>query len=347
MVLPAIIGAIGAIGSGLIGANAQSEAAMYNYMVNMYNIRKQNQARQEAIRQAEKNKQETQLGFTDSKGNRVHFVEGKGWVEEKTGKSAQIDNLEDLERIAVLTEDLPMRRSANKRNDRRSRMEDVQARSLMDEFARTRKQDPNALSNQLIASLSQGINESYDKALGTQLRSASRTGITDTSKITAGINKERAGALAKAFAQARVQGMEMADSQFSKSRADIGNLYNMFAGRASALPQTSYMAQTGGDAGSMLSQFVNQLSGGNSAAVNTKGMPFGEMGYVEPQMGMANAFGQGASAIAGGLSNWFGGQAQGAAQQAWGPYGGMDTNSPGAYGYYDDDRQQTSIGGLY
>jgi hypothetical protein len=338
MVLPAIIGGIASLGSGLLGARAQNQAMMYNYMIDMYNARQRRQERFEAKQEAGKNKKETQLGYTDADGNRVRFVQGKGWVTELAPQSARIRGMERDEREKVLAEDLPMRRSGLKRNDRRSREEDVVSRTLLDEFRRARKVNPDSIASQLITAATQGINEGYDKSLGTMLRSAARTGITDTSKLTSGVNKERAGALASAIAAARVQAMQMADQQYEGKRGQVANLYNMFASRASALPETQF-APMNIDASGMTSQFVNQMAGNNSAGMQAAMMRGPEMSFIEPQMGMANAFGQAGMAIAGGLNNMGASQGYNNAQQTFGQMylppgaGGYGPEQGGVYGY--------------
>src|ERR1043165_2882906 len=78
----ALIGAAATIGSGILGANAESDAANKNWQIDLLNYYARQQERFDTIQQAREQSAENKLGVTDAAGNRTHFIPGVGWVTE-------------------------------------------------------------------------------------------------------------------------------------------------------------------------------------------------------------------------------------------------------------------------
>lgn len=301
MVLPLIgaaIGAGGTIVSGILGANAASDAAEKNWQINLLNYYQREREREDRIRESAANKREQQLGFSDSDGNRTRFVPGVGWVSERGARGQRLADLQQQEQLNVLTKDLPMRRRFMDRNEERSRKDESMADTLRADLRDLRRLDDRELASMLFNIATNNINESFDNATETALTNAARTNSSNSGKIVAELNDQRAKTLAdagmEAFMRARGQGQQ----EFEARRGGLANLYNLFATRASVAPDVSYQAQNvDGQNPQLMSQGSRQQMAAGEALAQAAGARGGVMDYIQPNYGWANAVGSGANAL--------------------------------------------------
>jgi len=302
MVLPLIgaaIGAGGSIASGLLGAQASADAANTNWATNLLNYYQREREREERIRESQVNKREQKQGFTDAEGNRTQFIDGLGWVSQRSKKSQELADLQRREQLDVLTKDLPMRRRSMVRNESRSREDENMADILRADMRDLRRTDDAELQSMLYNIATNNINESFDNATESAVTQAARTGNSNTGKIVADLNSQRAKTMADAgmesFLRARGQGQQ----EFEGKRGALANLYNMFATRASVAPDVSYKAENvDGPSTQLMAQGSKQQLESGNALAQAFGARGGTMDYIMPDYGMANAVGSGSSALA-------------------------------------------------
>jgi hypothetical protein len=302
--LGALVGAGGSIAGGLIGAGAADTAAMTNWQINLLNYFQRERERKDAMREAASNKRDTKLGMTDARGNRVHFVEGVGWVTDLGEGQDEMQKLQDQEQRNVLTQDLPMRRRAMQRNEQRSLGEE----SLADMFRRNmldvRRGSDASYEHDLMAAQTQGLEEAGRAGLDQAMRTAMRTGTSSSNigRIAERHNAALMDAFRKAGLQAKVQSRGKADEEFERRRASEANLYNLFAGRAAQLPDVSYRPQPiDTNANANMSRGQAAMGSANQLATQVAAMKGGTLDYIQPNYGWANAIGGGASALASAL----------------------------------------------
>lgn len=285
-----LIGALASGAGGLIGAGESARANADNREINQLNFLTRMMERADQIRMAERARADTMLGATDGRGTRVRFVEGKGWVTELSPEAEAIQNAEDRERAYQLGEDLTRRRDVQRDNEARRLREGSVADALLEEFENLQRVDPNALRRQMATAARTGVNEAFDAQAGNAMRTALRTGASNSGQVLADINKQRSGALSSALQQAFMASRGAAESEFTNNRANLANLYGAFADRATRLPDASFQPQniatTGGD---MLKQFAAQFGGDNRFLAQSHGKQGGTLDYVQPDYGMANA----------------------------------------------------------
>src|SRR4051812_18206156 len=100
-----LIGAmVGGVGS-IIGAGESADAQEKNWQVNLLNYYLRERERRDRIQQAEQSRNDTMLGATDARGNRTHFVPGKGWVQELSTEDAALGDAQLREQMASVMED--------------------------------------------------------------------------------------------------------------------------------------------------------------------------------------------------------------------------------------------------
>lgn len=294
-----LLGAGGGIAGALIGAEESAQTRDMNWAINIMNFQQRERERNEAIAMANKLRAEQKLGSTDIRGTRVKFVPGQGWVTTGSPEVLEMMKLQDAEQRKQLTEDLPMRRKVMQRNYARGLEDegiaDMYRRQLYN-TAPARSDD--ALASDLYRAQAMGIREATQDAGRRAYTQLYRT----SSNSRAG---DVAGALARegnrAYAQAALQSKLMSRGQGQKEvdarRNQLSNLYNLFATRASQLPEVNYRPQSIDNSGQLDSATKGLLTAGG-LATQTAGAKGGTLDYISPDYGMANAVGGGASALA-------------------------------------------------
>jgi hypothetical protein len=286
-----LIGAmVGGVGS-IIGAGESADAQEKNWQVNLLNYYLRERERKDRIQAAEQSRNDTMLGATDARGNRTHFVPGKGWVQELSSEDAALGDAQLREQMASVMEDAPRKRRSEQRNEERQLTEENTAGGLLNEFEQIQRENPESIRRLLSGYAAGGINEAFDDTAGDALKTATRMGSSNAGSIVSSIGRQRAKALSQAMQESAIKATEVADNNYLQRRQGVGSLYNQFAQRAAAGPSSQYAPQsTGGNTSQLMSQFAQLFSGDNRALEGAFGQKGGEMDYMQPDMGLANAF---------------------------------------------------------
>lgn len=325
MVLPALLGAFATLGSGALGAMASGNAAAYNYNVDLLNYYARERERFDSIQQAKRQEADTKLGVTDAAGNRTRFIEGVGWVTDLSDDQQQLQELYQNEELQQLQNDLPAKRAILNQNVERQGRENTQASALLDAFQRVRRTEPRHIENLSNRASSLGINEAFDTTLQDAMRSAIRQGASNSGRVAADIGKERAKALEAAFLNNKLNARTQSDERYAMERGNAANLYNMFASRASAMPDVAYNPRNIEGLASAASEGAanrNMQAGGT--LVNAFAKQGGSMPRIDPDYGWANALGSGGQALAAAFGTMSADQQRKQAFQNYGAYAGMD-----------------------
>jgi hypothetical protein len=339
MVLPllgAIIGAGATIGSGILGANAAQQAADKNWQIDLLNYYAAQQERFDTIQQAKRQEGDTKLGMTDANGNRVHFVEGVGWVTELSDEQNALREGYQQEELDQLG-DLKKKRGVLDANLKRQGREDTVASQLLDAFQRVHRTPESQLEGILNETSTKALNKQYDTTLADAMRSAVRSGSSNSGKVAAAIGKERGDSLRDAFLNNRASALQMGDEQYNNERANLANLYNMFASRASAMPDVAYNPRNiEGQTGAQMSAAAQQGAGANAALLNSIAKQGGRLeSNIEPNYGWADALSQGGQALAGIFDSSNSDRQRQAAFDQYGRYSGLGSaykQNSGAWG---------------
>lgn len=236
MAIPwAALGAVGSAGINMLGAQSAQEAQQQ--------IALQNAARQEResylARAMTERMLQTQLADqTDARGNRVTYRPGVGFVQTLGDTSQGIVNASDRAELSRLTDDEFARQEGVHANHARRLDEGNLADALM-----ARLLQPSTTRNEVQADLHlqnrANANAQFDQPTSNAILAALR-GDIDPSTFIQGSDSARSkllgGALANAIADSRGQAQQLDQSQ----GAFEGNMYNMFAGRASNYQDTPF-----------------------------------------------------------------------------------------------------------
>lgn len=338
MVLPALLGALGTLGAGFLGADAASDAAAYNYQIDLLNYYARERERFDAIqaskeqqRRTDRQEKEHKLGTTDAQGTRTRFVEGVGWVTELGDEIGQLQDLYQDGELAQLVNDLPKRREVFNRNVQRQREEAGTADALMGAFRRIERGDDREIENQLNQASTRGITQGFDETLEEAMRTSLRTG-SAPGAIAAKLGKARADALTEAFQNNKINARGQATEEFERNQANIGNLYNMFATRASSMPDAQYnprniegmSAQEMAGARSALAGAQGNQMGSGNALINAFAKMGGTLNPIEPNYGWANALQSGSTALSQAFQGMVDERARASALGGYGQYSGVN-----------------------
>jgi hypothetical protein len=289
-----IIGAGASILGGLMGSSAEKKAAKQNYEIALKNLGFQKETRDLLIAQALRLEKEQKLGTTDAYGNKYHYVEGQGWVVDLSPRSKAAQDLQYGEEVTQLAQDIPAKRRQMFTNLARQGQEENVAGGLREAFQRARSEDPQDIIARRNLMSAEGINEGADATTQLAMQNAVRTGSSNAGQILSAIGKQRGSDLRRAF-------MENAEGATAKSQDDymtklgnIGNLYNMFASRASGLPDAPYNPRNiEGSANEILGGMRSGASQMGSNLLSAFGRETPQMDYTaQPQYGMANTIAQ-------------------------------------------------------
>lgn len=304
MVLPALIGLAGTIGSGIMGANAQASAAAYNNNANMMNAWLRERERQDSRLEAQDRRFDSYLGGEDAQGNKTMFIPGKGWVVMPSEAGAQIEDAQSREQLQRLLRDLPLQRQMQEANYGDQLEDRAIADNLLDEFMRSRS-SPTEMRSRLMSDAAAGINGAFDEATNSAMRGAVRRGTSNVGNILASFARERAGAVGDAFRETGVQARQLAQGETDAARSNLANLYGAFTARARALPGTSFQPMNvNGQANANMAGFSGSANRFGSAGINAAGMRGGEIDYREPMYGAANAVAQGSQSFGNLFDAW-------------------------------------------
>lgn len=286
--ISALVGGASSLFGGLLGADAQSEAADKNYQINLLNYYARERERQDRIDMANTVRDEEHLGSTDAHGNRVHFVPGQGWVTDLSGDQQGLMDLQDTEQRQTLTHDLPARRQQMDRNIKRQKDEDYIAEGFRRQLGDVGESSRDTTARYRTAAV-QGVNENWDNLINAASRDAMRTGATNTGAVMRDLAKGRMDATSDAMMKAEMVGDQVHDQSSAARESRLANLYNTFATRASASPTVSYKADNiDSGANAQMDSFARLATGGDSAAVSAYGNKGGTLDYEQPNYGLAN-----------------------------------------------------------
>jgi hypothetical protein len=302
--IAALLGAAGTIGGGLIGAGAQQYAANATHQANMMNAWLRERERQDQRLAAQESKFDSFLGGTDAQGNKTMFIPGRGWVVMPSAAGGQIQSAQDNEQLMRLFRDLPVQRQMQEANYGRQLDDNATADNLMQEFAQSRV-DPEDLRRMMMGDAARGINNEFDAATDSAMKSAIRRGTSNVPQILAEFAKQRANAMGEAFSGMGMQAQGMAEQITGNRRGNLANLIAQFSQRGRALPGTQFqpmnVGQTGNAAMGMFSGQANQMAGQGIQAAGRQG---GTLQGQEPLYGMANTVAQGGQALGNVFGAW-------------------------------------------
>lgn len=285
----AALGAAGSIAGSFMSASAQDEANKTNRMINMMNFMLRQQERQDAIEQANENRTMTREGTTDASGNTTRYIPGQGWVSNLSLRGRTLKDAQDAEQGHVLARDVPARRSQMFRNLQRQLGEGEMADRYQRELEDVRV-DPIRLEQEMMARAERGNNNEYDALTKSAMRSAVRTGSSNTGRILADLGKARAASSSAAMAGIPVQARQQASAMEGQQKQQLTNLYNTFATRAGQMPGVSYQAQNLTSApDAMLARDSGRGDAAGNTLVNALARNGGSMDYVTPNDGLGQA----------------------------------------------------------
>lgn len=335
MVVPALLGAFATFGGGALGAMASNNAATYNYYVDLLNYNLRERERFDSIQQAKRQEADTKLGVTDAAGNRTHFVEGVGWVSDLSDDQALLQELYQNEELQQLQNDLPAKRGILNANVERQGRENTQASALLDAFQRVRRIDPRQLENLSNRASSLGINEAFDTTLQEAMRSSIRQGASNSGKVAADIGAQRAKMLEQAFLNNKLNSRTQSDERYAMERGNAANLYNMFASRASAMPDVAYNPRNiEGMTGAATENAASRGMSAGGALINAFAKQGGSMQRIDPDYGWANMLSQGGQALASAFDVMGANKQRQQAIDAYGGYAGMGDMYKSGVGAY-------------
>lgn len=289
MVLPLLAAGIGAGASligGLMGSSAEKQAAQMNYNIALMNYYAQQEQFRQATAEAQKQAAESKLGSTDAQGNRTYFKPGVGWVTDLSPQQKQLQDMYNAEETTQIAHDIPIKRRMMMENVGRQQQEGGFADALMAAMQRLRPQDPQEIIGQRNLLSAEGINEGTRPAIETATRNALRMGNTSgAADIASRIGVGQGEALRKAFMENEIGARDQSNANFGTAQANLANMYNTFATRASALPDAPYSPRNiQGDPNAQRSG-----SASSGALLNALGRAAPELNYQQPAlMGMAN-----------------------------------------------------------
>lgn len=323
--IPALLGAFATLGAGALGANASSQAAAYNYNVDLLNYYARERERNDAVQQAKRQEGDTKLGATDAAGNRVHFVEGVGWVTDLSDDQATLQELYQNEELQQLQNDLPKKRDILNSNVQRQGRENLTGDALLNAFQRVERQDPREVENLMNQASTRGVNEAFDTTLQDAMRSAVRQGASNSGKVAADIGAQRAKMLEEAFMNNKINARGQSEDAYSREQGNLANLYNMFASRASAMPDVAYNPRNiEGMTSSQQNTAMQMGQNASGALINAFAKQGGSMARIDPDYGWANALQSGGSALAAAFDKIGADKQRQQAMQSYGTYAGID-----------------------
>lgn len=291
-ILAGLAGAGGSIGSALIGSNAQHDAQVQNYMISLMNYYQRQREQFDAKQEAQRIEHKQDQGYTDAQGNRTHFVPGQGWVVDASPQTLALKGREDNERMLSLGHDATIKRQQLDKNSQREIGEGDYANALMDQIRRQGRTNPDYLENSLRGAGQEGVNRAYDDTQAGVTKQALRSRSSNAGEMIKSIARQRSDALKDADMGARQTALTLApqiDAQASKQNND---LYQMFASRASVMPDVSFSPSGVGESAN--ANLAGAAAAGNSGLAmgfKAASMDGPRFPYQPANLGPANAVG--------------------------------------------------------
>ena len=288
----AALGAVGSVASAFIAADAQNTATHTNWAIALMNYYARERERWEAKLESRRLETKQNEGFTDAQGNRTSYVPGKGYVVNLSPESEALQDRIYAEQMQRLGPDAQMRRHQLQRNEIRQIEENDKARALFDQMRKLPRKKADVIENLLFNAASTGINRAFDDTTAVATRQALRTKSSNAGKLLEEIAKQRSEAVKGARTQSRVQAMEMAPALNAATDKQKADLYNMFATRASQMPETPFAPpNVGGSAEQLLQVASNNNRATGELQLKAAMMEGGRLPFVPPNYGTANAVG--------------------------------------------------------
>jgi hypothetical protein len=288
---------LGGIGGGIfsiMGANKAAEESSriqaLNTMVNMFDYQLRERERNDRIQQAKLNREDTHLGARDADGNRTHFVEGVGWLTDLSPIAQAIRDAQNKEQEYTLNQDIPAKRAKMFENLGQERLDRQQADALMHELKTVQREDPSAWENRLYAAATRGIADAFGAQTNIAMRTALRTGASNTGEILKAFAAQQAAMERQASEDAALKAPQMAEAQYNDRRNNLLQQYNLFDQKARQMPDVTYQPQnTSGQTNSILSQFIGEAGVSGRDLASAFGQKGGTIDYFQPDYGQANA----------------------------------------------------------
>jgi|SRR5262245_11537911 len=292
-----VLGAGASLASGIMAAEAAEYSANVNWSINLMNYMQREREREESIALALKQKREQQLGTTDIRGTRTHFIPGRGWVTEGAPEVLEMMKLQDAEQRKVLEQDLPMRRKVMARNYLRGLEEEGVADTYRRMLSNVRQRSDEGIAADLYAAQTMGLQEASADAGRRIWAQALRTGQNSNfDEIARGLSREANNAYAKAALSSKIAARGQGFAEATAKRNQLASLYNMFASRANQLPDVQYKPQNVDFGNAADASRAAQASG--QQALQATMMKGGTLDYIQPNYGWANAVGGAGNALA-------------------------------------------------
>lgn len=320
MVVPALIGAGGAIGSavlGLIGQRNQQAAAQAQMVMaqRMLEQQEENARRQYELATA---------GTTTARGDVTRFTPGMGWSETLGPVSRQLLGASDAEALrrygAGARADIGRRQNFDRRQ-----LESSAADTELRRFINMRPRGVGEIQGALTEAGIADVNDPLDRQQEAVNLQALRSGTGASHVIDALAQRGRTG-VRSAIANARLRAPGMAEEEASTRGGNTLNRYGALASRASNVDDVPFQPSTVAD---VLAQRTDvgravapQAVGGASAALG-RGMAGMEGAYgrsiaAQPEYGLA--FASAAQGLEGLYNNLF-------KRRAYNPGGGSGGTS--------------------
>lgn len=319
-----LIGAAGTIAGGLIGAGAERDAANRQWQIDMLNYYAE-QARQfKADQQAQRTERDSKLGSRDSRGNTAKFIEGIGWVSELGELDSILQELYNREEKDSLT-DLQRKRGVVNENIERQGRENLVGESLLDAFQRVTRGEDTHIEDLMNEGSVKAINEAFDSTLSDAFRNSVRTGASNSGKVAAEIARSKSSKLEDAFRENKLNSRGQAGDEYDTARGNLANLYNMFATRASAVPDASFNPRNiEGLVGQQQAGAAASGANAQRALLQAFMQPAAKLNArIEPQYGLANTITQGAQALAGAFDRGSARRERASSYEDYGGYSGL------------------------
>lgn len=238
MFLPLIGAGISAFSSFQAGKEAKKTNQL-NQQIADRNYEVENQARLDAIAEANRQRDDAHLGETDAAGNRRYWVEGKGWVTDLSQSQQQLQTGTEQELLRQLVTEAQRNEKVNSDAASRRGREGILASGAENEYRLARRPDASALRDYYLAAGATARNQQADRAGDLAARQNVRSGARNVADVEQGIRATAdADSAAQQGMEAARMGTEAADTQYANTRNNANTLYDYFR-RASTTGATA------------------------------------------------------------------------------------------------------------
>lgn len=304
---PAIIGAAGSLGSGLLGLLGQGQQQQQQQQ--SLQLAMQNYELQK--RQMERQYELATAGQRDARGNQTRYVPGQGWVVDTTPQTQSLINQSDAVQRQGMAEALGRGRLERGQAFDRRQQEGVAASPLLMQFM-NRYGAPNreaVVGANNVANVTEAA-EGADTIRGGFTSAALRTGSggVPLQQSLASLDKGATGGIRSALARGNAEGGPLFQQMMDQWTAGKLNPYNTLATRASNVENMPFQPE--GLSGNLDATALNRAAGasrfGASAQPNSNALMAAMLGQRQPNY---DTFAAGITANLKNLpwDEWFGG----------------------------------------